>query len=121
MRRALLMIGLLTVVFLATWGGPRMASATQTCTATCSGGSTLSCTVATGTCSSASGTVTCCGGTHDCVAINAYDACQNQCFNQYDTCVNHCTVRDPCLTNCRNALQTCRAHCGTRPATSWSC
>ena len=51
MRRALLMVGVMMVVFLAAWGGPRVASATQTCTATCSGGSTLSCTVATGTCS----------------------------------------------------------------------
>ena len=121
MRRALVTIGLLVVVFLAAWGGPRVASATQTCTATCSGGSTLSCTVATGTCSSASGTVTCCGQTHDCVAINAYDACRNNCSNQHDTCINHCTVRDPCVTNCNNALRTCWNNCGAHPTTSWSC
>jgi hypothetical protein len=121
MRRALLMVGVMMVVFLAAWGDPRMASATQTCTATCSGGSTLSCTVATGTCSSASGTVTCCGGTHDCVAVNAYDACRNTCDAQHDTCINHCTVRDPCVTNCNNALRTCWSHCGTAPAKSFSC
>lgn len=121
MRKALVMIGLMMVVVLATWGGPRVASATQTCTATCSGGSTLTCTVATGTCSSAVGTVTCCGQTHDCVAINAYNACRNDCNADYNLCKSRCTVRDPCLTECNDAQRACWSSCGTRPTTSWSC
>jgi hypothetical protein len=121
MRRALVMIGLMTVVFLVTWGGPRAASATQTCTATCSGGSTLSCTVATGTCSSASGTVTCCGQTHDCAAIDAYNACKSDCSTEYNLCKSRCTVRDPCLSDCTDGFHLCLSDCGARPTTSWSC
>jgi len=120
MRRAFVMIGLMTVVFLATWGGPTLVSATQTCTATCTGG-TLTCTVSTGTCSSASGTVTCCGQTHDCVAINAYTACRNDCNADYNLCKSRCTVRDPCLSDCLDTQRACWTYCGPRPATSFSC
>jgi hypothetical protein len=121
MRKALLLAGLLTVLALAIYGGPTVASASQTCTEPCSGGSTLSCTVATGMCTSSLGSVTCCGATHDCAAINTYDTCRNNCETAYDTCINHCTVRNPCVQNCNNARTTCLSHCGTRPTTSWSC
>jgi hypothetical protein len=77
--------------------------------------------VATGTCSSASGTVTCCGQTHDCAAINAYNACRNECNVEYNACRNNCTVRDPCLSDCLDVQRACWTDCGPRPATSFSC
>jgi hypothetical protein len=122
MRRAFMMAGMMTVVFLAVWGRPAMVSATQTCTATCSAGSTLTCTAATGTCSSASGTVTCCNQTLTCGPINAWDTCQNNCDTQHDNCVNSCGGRaGSCLTNCNTALRTCWTHCGAQPPKSFSC
>jgi hypothetical protein len=122
MRRVFVLAGLLAVMLMATWGGPTLVSATQTCTATCSGGSILTCTVATGTCSSASGTVTCCGQAHDCVAVNAYDACRNNCDNQHDACINSCGGHGGnCITNCNTALRTCWNRCGVAPSKSFSC
>ena len=122
MRRMLLLVGLLAVVVLATYGGPTAVAASETCTATCSGGATLSCTVASGTCSSAVGTVTCCGGqTLTCGAINTWDACRTSCDTAYTNCVNHCTVRNPCLQNCLTGRSTCESHCGAQPTISLSC
>jgi hypothetical protein len=121
MRRFFLMAGLVTIVFLAVYGRPAVVSASQVCNATCSSGSSLSCNVASGTCTSSGTTVTCCGQTLNCVAIDAYNACRNNCDNRYDTCVNGCTVRDPCLTNCNTAQRACWTRCGARPTTSLSC
>jgi hypothetical protein len=121
MRRMLLMVGLLAVVTLVTYGGPTAVAASETCTATCSGGATLSCTVASGTCSSAAGMVTCCGQTHNCNAINAWDTCQNSCQTAYNTCFSHCTVFNPCVTICVNNRLTCQRNCGAQPTISFSC
>jgi hypothetical protein len=122
MRRFFMLAVLVATVFLAVYGRPAVVSASpQTCTAACPSGSSLSCNVANGTCTSSGTTVTCCGQTLNCVAIDAYNACRNNCDNQYDTCVNHCTVRDPCLNNCNTALRACWTRCGTRPTTSLSC
>jgi hypothetical protein len=121
MRRFFLMAGLVAIVFLAVYGRPAVVSASQVCNATCASGSTLTCNVANGTCTSSGTTVTCCGQSLNCVAIDAYNACRNNCDNKYDTCVNNCTVRDPCLTNCNTALRACWTRCGARPTTSLSC
>jgi len=121
MRKVLVMAGLMAVVFLASYGWPTGASASQTCTATCGSGSTLTCNVASGTCSSSGATVTCCGQTHGCAAIDAYNACRNECLDDYDFCRSHCTVRIPCLDDCNAARTSCINSCGPRPTTTFSC
>ncbi len=121
MRKAVLMVGLVALVALAISAGPRWAAATETCTATCTGG-TLTCTVASGTCSSASGSVTCCGATHTCTAINAYEACESNCNARFVQCNSFCDGKiGPCLVACLNAETMCKRNCGAMPPTSFSC
>lgn len=129
MRRALLMVGLLAVVVFAAYGGPRLASATQTCTENCTGG-TLTCTSASGTCSSASGSVTCCGAVHTCTAINAYTPCANNCNTAFLMCEEElcgpclsplCRPNPGCVGECELRRSTCLRSCGQVPPTSFSC
>ena len=105
MRRLLLVVGLASIVGLAAYyDGPRPASASQTCTATCNSPSSLSCTVAAGTCSSSAGTVTCCGQVHTCDAINAWNACWFRCVHGFS-----------------RIQMNCSQICGAAPKTSFSC
>lgn len=120
MRRALVLTGLMVVVFLAAYGAPAEVAAAQYCSVSCPSGSLLECNTS-GTCSSASGLLTCCGQTYNCAAIDAWNACQNKCFDAYDACVDRCVVRDPCLTDCRNGFSLCRSRCGPRPQISFTC
>jgi hypothetical protein len=121
MLRAAGLVGMLMVVILAVYGGPTPAAAGQTCTTTCSSGSTVTCTEASGTCSSASGTVTCCGQAHTCTAIDAWNACESRCTAAYNTCIGNCKVFNPCFTNCASSRTLCFNSCGARPTTSFSC
>ncbi|HYO12133.1 MAG TPA: hypothetical protein VE685_02940 [Thermoanaerobaculia bacterium] len=121
MKRALVLIGLMGVLALATYGGPTSVVAGQYCSSTCPSGSKLECTTNTGTCTAVPGKVTCCGQEHDCAAIDAYNACQNACLADYNACRSSCTVRDPCLADCAEARDFCIQSCGPRPQTSFSC
>lgn len=122
MRKLVGVLGVVTVVLLVGTLDRPAASASDTCTASCSGGATLACVVANGTCSSSDMTsVTCCGATHTCTAINQWDACRANCTTLYNECVSTCRVFDPCVENCVRARTTCQNDCGTMPQITFSC
>lgn len=122
MRKLLFTVGLLGLVASAGYETTPLASASQTCTVTCTSGSPITCIVASGTCSTSSNSVTCCGSTHGCSAINSYDACFQECQVAFDGCLSRCPPHINCLGKCQYYEGICIAtNCGTRPVTTFSC
>lgn len=109
MRKLLVAVTLTMIVGIAADRG-RSASASQTCSATCEGGNSIVCTVASGTCSSSSGTVTCCGTTHNCNAINSWYVCFFECVHGF-----------PPQGVSSDIKGNCSQICGAAPQTNFSC
>ncbi len=114
-------LGVFSVALLAVGRSAPLLSATETCTATCSGGAVLMCTSASGTCSSSSMSVTCCGGTHTCTAVNAWQTCINSCTTALNRCIQACDGKLTCVGPCYTADTACKNRCGAEPATTFSC
>ena len=99
MRRVLLVAVLFSVLVLTAGLSPLSAT---TCTTSCSGGVSLSCTPVV-SCSSVSGqSITCDGQQVTCSAAGAWCSCQRECIDE--TCANACEFSPGacgfCLNNC---------------------
>jgi hypothetical protein len=122
MRKLLLTVGLVTTLGLTAYLDlPTPAAATVTCTATCEGGNSLTCTVSTGTCSSASGQVTCCGQTHTCVAIDSWYVCMFECIHGFPPPGGSRSTGPDSGKRVSPIQQNCPQQCGPAPQTKFSC
>jgi|SRR5580693_2456992 hypothetical protein len=112
MTKLLLVLGLMLALTAAGANG-RKAAATDTCTATCRYGSSVTCTVSNGTCTTSPGSVTCCGSSHTCTAINSWDYCWFYCVHGFPP---------PGTSGLKSEIQqNCNQKCGPVPQTSFSC
>lgn len=118
-RRFLVLAVLLGSLTVAIEAGPESAWAAQYCTVTCAA-STLECNTS-GTCNSSPGVLTCCGQTITCDAIDAYDGCRSDCYDEFWACRLPCPNKSPCYEACYAEYRACNQSCGSRPATSFSC
>ncbi len=121
MRKLFMLMGCLFALTCALSLGPAVAEASQTCTVSCSSGTSLQCCLNSGSCSTASGSIDCNGTTLTCGPIDAWNACKADCLAMRNYCYSDCNFERTCAGYCNNWYFNCTLGCGPKPQTNIGC